>query len=151
MQIDYRYYMQYSIPKPKTTARGQLFLAGTMWLIVGIVLYIRALGWLFSHNYGVLVIVFCLSGATLLGLLKGNMALDKVAEKATSRIRQRGDDACLFGFFSLKSWFLIGFMIAMGKLLRMSSTPVYIVSILYMAIGIALTFSSRIFFTSMSL
>lgn len=146
-----RYTMSIHSLTPRSTAKRQLFLAGTMWLIVGVILYIRALSWLFSHQYELWAIVFCIGGATLIGLLKGRMALDKAAHKAIARIKERGDGTCMFGFFSIKSWLLIGLMIAMGRLLRMSPTPIYIVSTIYMAIGTALSFSSRVFFTAMSL
>ncbi len=134
--------------KPKSKAKTQLLLAGTMWFTVGIILYIRALRWLFANHYGSMTILLSIGGATIVGLIKGKMALDRAAQRAITRIATRGDGTCLFGFFSYKSWLLILLMITMGKLLRMSPAPIILVSTLYMAIGTALSFSSRSFFTA---
>ncbi|WP_067620464.1 hypothetical protein [Dissulfuribacter thermophilus] len=134
--------------KPKGSSKKQLFLAGAMWSLVGIMLFFRGIRWLILNQYENWLIIICILGATVIGLIKGKIILDKAANKATIRIQKRGDDKCLFGFFSWKNWLLIALMITLGRLLRASPAPVYVVSTIYMAIGTALTYSSRIFFTS---
>ena len=129
--------------------RGQILLAGTLWLIVGVILSLRALGWLYIHQYGVKIFCLCILGGAVIGLLKGNMVLDKTARKAISRIHERGDGASIFGFFSMKNWLLIALMIVLGRLLRTSPAPIPLVSTVYIAIGTALSYSSRQFFTAL--
>ena len=135
--------------KPKSSAKTQLLLSGIMWLVVGVVLYGRAIKWLLTAPYSSTTVFIAIGGATILGLIKGKVVLDRAAKKAIARITSRGDGTCLLGFFSFKSWLLILLMITMGKLLRMSPAPILVISIIYMAIGVALFFASRNFFCTL--
>jgi hypothetical protein len=58
------------------------------------------------------------------------------------------DRPCVFSFFSWHSYFLMILMIAMGITLRKSGlVPVYILSVLYLSMGIPLLMSSIRFYS----
>ncbi len=128
--------------KPAAPASAHLLAAAVMWSVVGLALGIRGLINLdFSAWTGAVWAV----AALIVGGFKGQFVLKKTACRAISRIIERGDDKCLGGFMSLKSWLLIASMIIMGKLLRASPLPHNLVWSVYVAVGAALSVSSRFF------
>ncbi len=128
--------------KPAAPAHTHLLAAAIMWSLVGLMLGVRGLLHIdFSGNSG----IFWAAGAILLGGLKGEFVLKKSARRSIDRIIERGDDKCLGGFMSIKSWLLIASMIIMGKMLRASPLPRDFVWSVYVAVGTALTVSSRFF------
>ncbi len=129
--------------KPAAPAHTHLLAAAIMWSLVGLMLGIRGLlhidltswtGWMWA------------AGALIIGFFKGQFVLKKSARRAIKRILERGDDKCLGGFMSVKSWLLIASMIIMGKLLRASPLPRDPVWSVYVAVGTALLVSSRFFY-----
>lgn len=129
--------------KPSASARVHILTAALMWTLVGGFLFLWGARGLFeaSGRNGLLWVVV----ATGIGLIKGKVVLQKTASRVTARIKERGDDRCLGGFMSVKSWALIAVMAASGRFLRHSDLPRLIVWGVYVAVGVALVFASRIF------
>lgn len=127
--------------KPRGSARSQLFMAEMMWTIVGSMLLGLGLYWIVGRYHGpgwVYAAPFL-----VVGLLKALLILDRVARRTIHRIRTRGDDHCVGGFFSPASWALIAGMMILGQVLRASPLPRADVGFLYVAVGTALLVSSR--------
>lgn len=128
--------------KPTGSARSQLLLAEMMWTVVGSVLLSLGLHWVVQRYHGpgwAYAVPFL-----LLGLIKSRFVLDRVAKRTIHRIRTRGDDHCVGGFFSPVSWALIAGMMVLGQVLRASPLPRAGVGFLYVTVGSALLVSSRL-------
>lgn len=129
--------------KPRASSRRQLFLAATLWSVVGCVLFFFGCRWIFQ-GVGRISATALIFFALVLGLLKGLFILDGTARQVTARILERGEDRCLGGFLSWKSWLLIAIMSIAGRFLRGGILPTAAAGTLYAAIGTGLFFSSRI-------
>ena len=81
--------------------------------------------------------------ALLIGLGKSWAVLDRVAVKNMVRIFEKGEYSCLGGIYSWKTWVLVMAMILLGKLLRSSPLPAWLVGSVYVAVGWSLFWSSR--------
>jgi len=78
----------------------------------------------------------CFQSTCLEGLVRKNIACVK-------RILTFDDGTCLGAVYSVKTWFLVLFMIGMGVILRSSSLPMTLLSFIYITIGVGLLASSR--------
>ncbi|HET6498466.1 MAG TPA: hypothetical protein VFH17_05410, partial [Coriobacteriia bacterium] len=67
----------------------------------------------------------------------------RVAEGVAQRIRDRGPDAAVAGFLSMRSWVVVVIMVATGHALRLTSVPRPVLGVLYVAVATALTVASR--------
>ena len=128
--------------KPAASIRPHLLLAATMWSLVGLGLCVLGVRWTLSAAPG--EVAWLLTAAAVAGILKARFVLDKAAGRIDSRIRARGDGRCLGGFLSLRSWLLVLFMAAGGRLLRGGVLPLSIIGPIYTAVGIALAVASRV-------
>ncbi|MHB0980042.1 MAG: hypothetical protein ACYC5Q_08250 [Thermoleophilia bacterium] len=127
--------------KPRGSARSQLLMAEMMWTVVGSVLLGLGLHWIVRRYHGP---GYAYAAPFLvLGVIKALFILDRVAGRTILRIRTRGDDHCVGGFFSPASWGLIVGMMLLGQVLRASPVPRADVGFLYVAVGSALLISSR--------
>ncbi|MBU2601643.1 MAG: hypothetical protein KKA32_05675 [Actinobacteria bacterium] len=132
--------------KPTGSARTQLLMAELMWTSVGSILLGLGLYWVVERYHGpgwAYATPFL-----VLGLLKALFILDRVARRTIERVRTRGDDHCLGGFFSASSWLAIVGMIVLGQVLRASPIPRADVGFLYVAVGSGLLMSSRTFWAA---
>ncbi len=82
--------------------------------------------------------------AFLVGTAKSLFLLDDSFRKSINRILNLKDGACLGAIYSWKLWGLVAIMMTMGFLLRTFTEPGRILGTLYVAVGWALCFSSRI-------
>lgn len=129
-----------------------LGVVGTIWLAVGIGLSIAGVNWLIKLPLGPKLIILILISIAI-GLLKGKFVMQKVAvkyHKKSSLIEFKKNDI-LTGWvkiMGIRGFVLIGIMMAIGIFLRLSSIPRPILGILYLAVGIALVYASKIFFES---
>lgn len=130
---------------PRAGVKPQLFAAAFVWLVGGSILMVRGFGYVqdrFWHAW--------LLGAVLaIGVIKSRYLLDRVATKAVARIRSRGK-ACFFGFFSVKTWMMVGLMMGGGITLRQIVVKpdvigAGIMGALYLGIGTALLIADRVF------
>ena len=127
------------IPKPGVGRTTHLFLSPFLWSVIGCVLIYRGWGWLGGGSGRLLVLV-----ALVIGSLKGYFVLDKTACRCIDRIRNFGDSTCIGAVYSWRSWLLVLLMMAFGITMRTLTDPGPVIGTLYVAIGWALIFSSRL-------
>jgi uncharacterized membrane protein len=82
------------------------------------------------------------AAAIAVGLAKAAFILRPAANRVIVRIRALGDDRCIGGFYSWRTWVMVAFMIIAGALLRASGIPLPLVGLLYLAIGVSLVSAS---------
>ena len=85
--------------------------------------------------------------AIALGFLKSRFLLQHSAMRVIDRIEQRGNDRCIGGFLSWKTWVLVAAMVAFGRVLRVIPLPIPIRGTIYAAIGVGLFTASRLLWT----
>ena len=125
--------------KPGASLRTHHWLAASVWSLVGIMLMTR--GGLFLHAAGRLWLFL---PAVAVGTAKSLFMLDKAAGKNLVRLANKEDGDCLGGVYSAKMWMLVVVMMGLGVFLRRSGLPGELVGSIYVAIGWALFFSSRL-------
>ncbi len=124
--------------KPSASRSVHLFVAASLWTIVGISLMSRGVVWL--SNIGQLWIVV---PGIIIGTLKSFFMLDSSAKKSITRIIATRDGRCIGGVYSVKTWLLVLLMMTAGCLMRNSSLPKEFLGLFYVSIGWGLFFSSR--------
>jgi hypothetical protein len=122
-----------------TGERVQLVLAGGLWLVAATILGARGIGWLLPVAWTPLL----LAAGVLVGMVKARFLLDRVARGVTRRIHDRGPDASVVGFLSVRSWLVVVLMMAGGHALRLTAAPRPALGVLYVAIATALALASR--------
>ena len=125
--------------KPGATINTHLFVAALLWSLIGIFLMIRGVRIMPAEGNPAFFV-----GGVVIGALKSIFVLDKVAGKNIQRILDFGDNKCLGGVYSYKTWGLVLVMIGGGFLLRASSLSPDTIGLIYVAIGWALMLSSRL-------
>ncbi len=138
--------------KPAVTNNVLLFLAGIVWVSVGIMLLFMAFSWLSAASN---INIYLFAGAGfVLALLVHHFGFLKIADKNLQRILLMDDKKCVFSFIPWKSYLIIVVMVTMGTALRHSAIPKQYLAILYTTIGLALILSSvryiRVFFMQSS-
>jgi len=113
-------------------------LAAMLWSGIGLMLLVR----------GVLAVSgsgreIWLALAVLLGSIKSRLVLDKAVLKNMDRLRALDGARCIGGVYSVKTWLLVAAMIALGRGLRASPLPVWLVGLVYVTVGWGLFWSSR--------
>jgi len=132
--------VQFSSLKPKGPARLHAFLAAFVWSVVGVLLAYFGVRWALAWNSPWVWPLLGVAG--LVGAGKAVAILWRAADRIVNRIRERGDDRCLGGFLSWKTWILVLCMMGLGRLLRSGLIAREIVGFLYFAIGLALLVGS---------
>jgi hypothetical protein len=128
------------MPVPAASRATHLLAAGSMWTLVGLALFTAGTIWIVRSGSTWALPVLVLS--VFLGWLKARLVLRRTAERTVRRIEERGDDRCLGGFLSWKSWLLVLCMMLLGRWLRRSSLPILWRGLIYAAIGAALFLAS---------
>ncbi len=134
--------------------KTSLIIVGLIWFLVGLGLSICGIRWLMTLGFGPKMIIFT-SVAVIIGSLKGKFVLRKIALKyyKRSEVVQFNKNDMFFGWvkiFGVKGFILIGLMMALGRFLRTSNIDRPILGIVYLAVGIALVYASKIFFDNKS-
>ncbi len=124
--------------KPNASRSVHLFVAASLWTVVGLSLMSRGIVWLAAIDK-----LWIVLPALLVGTLKSRFMLDRSAKKSIARIITTRDGRCLGGVYSIKTWLLVLFMMAGGCLMRNSSLPKEFLGLFYVSIGWGLLFSSR--------
>lgn len=125
---------------PAMDKRVLLFLAGGLWIGVGVMLLSLSFGWLDEfHIHGVFVYVGI---GVISALIIHHFGFLKVVDKNLDRILPMEGKQCVFSFMSWKSYLMVCVMMALGALLRHSPIPKPILAVLYTGIGLALILSS---------
>ena len=119
-----------------------ILLAGIAWSAVGIALIMVAIGWLHDIHRSRLIAIGI---GIVAGVAVHRFGFSRLAAINLGRIRGQSpgkDRVCVFAFQNWKSYLMIAVMMTMGYALRHSPVPkIYLVPI-YLAIGLALIFSS---------
>ena len=132
--------------------KTSLIIVGVIWFLVGAGLSIAGVNWILQLGFGPKMIIF-LTASVLIGSLKGRFVLQKVALKYYKRsdIIQFNNNDKFFGWVKIlgvKGFILIALMMVMGSFLRHSNIDRPILGIVYLAVGIALLYASKIFFNT---
>jgi hypothetical protein len=127
---------------PEAKREVLILLAGIVWSAVGVALVMVAIGWLYNIHRSQLISI---GAGIVAGVAIHRFGFSRLAAINLSRIRAQSpgkDKVCLFAFQNWRSYLMIAIMMIMGYALRHSPVPkIYLVPI-YMAIGLALVFSS---------
>jgi hypothetical protein len=138
--------MSLSIPEPAVSRKTLTRTAGTLWLLVGVLLLVRGLGWLnqAAVNHWLLA-----AAGLLLGLLKSHFVLSRIAGRNLRRIYSLSphkEKICVFAFQAVQSYLIVIVMVILGIVLRsLSIAPDWLV-LIYLTIGSALILSSLRYF-----
>lgn len=124
--------------KPGASVATHLLVAALLWSLIGIYLIVR--GVLLGGDGS----LWPLALAVLLGVGKSRLVLDRTARTNVTRIMSREDGSCLGGVYSWRMWGFIVLMMLFGRLLRMSGLAGWVVGLVYLAVGTALFWSSRL-------
>ncbi len=133
---------------PSVSRTCLLMAGGFMWTVVGTALSMIAayrllhLGWGESLLGGLVGIS--------LGLVGCRFQFLKIAGKNIERILQKAERCCFFAFQSWKGYLLIFVMMFIGHILRHSPLPRVIPAVIYLAVGVALTLSSSLYYEFMA-
>ncbi len=131
---------------PRVFPRTRLLTAAHVWSGVGTFLSIK--GVVLSAHASPRVLAIALASGIVLGLLKGRLVFDRVAEKIISHIRQKPSRACLGGLFSVKNWGLIIMMMLFGRVVGTSTLDQSLKTGIYVMVGTGLVYSSRRLWTA---
>ena len=137
----------------QVTRKTHLKLAFFTWGLVGTGLLIAGGIFLFGDfvrsDYGIdnpgpgMPELIGLVVAVILGLIKGNLVLRKIARKYSARIRALPEPSPVYMTFSPKSWIMVVGMIALGRIIRALGAPHLVIGVIYVAVGVALVLGSR--------
>ncbi len=131
--------------KPEIDKRWLLLIAGMMWSGVGVLLNLIALKWIKTFNLS--ESLFSFTGGPLLGFMIAWFGFKKIVYKNINRIKSYPQRVCLFAFQEWRIYILIIVMMSLGVFLRSTSfIPKIILAPAYIGIGIALFFSSFLYY-----
>jgi hypothetical protein len=125
--------------KPGVSIRTHLLLGAFIWTVVGFFLLTNGFVLVSLENhlwYGLI--------GLLLGTAKAFFVLDRLARKNIKRIKEFEDKVCFGSVYSMKTWFMVAGMIALGRFLRTTVLPGEIIGLIYTAVGCALMLASRL-------
>ena len=125
--------------KPGVSRRVHLFADPFLWTVAGLLLMCRGWRWLDAPSHP----FFLLAGIAL-GSMKSVLLLDRITRRTLHRIRYFSGNTCLGAVYSWKSWLVVLLMITAGMMARHFCTPGPVLGTLYLAMGWALLFSSRL-------
>jgi hypothetical protein len=126
--------------KPAASQGVQALLAACAWTIVGLALAGLGLRWSLTADDPASMSLMLI--AIAVGAAKAILILRPAARRVLNRLILRGDDTCLGGFFSWRTWLLVAAMMVAGRLLRLSSMPEQYTGVIYLAIGTGLLLAS---------
>lgn len=114
--------------------------AATLWSLVGIGLGASGLVSIFGADTDwawVMVLA-----AVILGYVKAHFVLFKTGARIVERIERRGDGRCLGGFQSWKNWAMVAGFILLGRALRATPMPDWLLGGIFLAVGVGLLLAS---------
>lgn len=128
--------------KPGVSIRTLLFLSAFLWSVIGALLLGKGLYRLhLAHSHWPL---FLVTAAIAAGTLKSFLILDRAATQGINRILTFRDGTCLGAVYSVKTWILVLCMMTVGVILRHSPLPMLLLCYMYLMVGWALIWSSRL-------
>ncbi len=134
------------ISHPTVTRKALIKGAGVFWSIGGIFLVVRAFILPANTQMNWIVIV---PAALFISFFKYKFMFSKIVGENLNRIASlspQKERICLFAFQSIESYLLIIVMITTSIFLRTLNIPSYLLSTLFIAIGVALFFASLLYY-----
>ena len=116
-----------------------ILVAGIMWCGVGVMLMTFAETWLARYAGGGAWIFY--AAGFLAAMPIHHFGFLKLADKNIHRLMQFTERRSIFGFITIRSYFTIIFMVALGITLRHSAMPKQYLSVIYNGIGLGLFLS----------
>jgi hypothetical protein len=129
---------------PFADKRVLVFLAGSMWCGVGIMLVNFGMKWASITSGNEKIVLYTTGFLAAMGI--HHFGFLKVADKNLRRLLPLSQKRCVFSFMTWKSYILVAFMMTLGITLRHSSIPKPYLSVLYNGIGLALFLSGIRYF-----
>jgi energy-converting hydrogenase Eha subunit C len=126
--------------KPGVSKSTLLFVAGMLWVMVGIMLNSMAWSWLRAERLGNALPAVAVGFVD--SLIIHHFGFLRIVNRNLDRIVPMEGKRCVFSFMPWKSYALVTVMITLGVLLRHSPIPKLYLAVLYIAIGMALILSS---------
>ncbi len=126
--------------KPGVSKSVLLFIAGIMWIGIGIMLDGLSYSWLRAEKPDAALLAS--AGGFVCALFIHHLGFLRVVDENLGRILPMEGKRCVFSFMPWKSYILIIIMILIGFLLRHSPIPKLYLAVLYSGIGTALILSS---------
>jgi hypothetical protein len=126
--------------KPAVERRWLYLAAALVWSAAGLMLCVRAYGWLI-HEPLVTALPFALAGIAS-GAVIYRFKFSRLAAKNVKRIASLSERASIFAFQSPLTYLLIALMMGLGIALRRSSIPKPYLAVLYLGIGLGLLLAS---------
>lgn len=124
---------------PAAQVRTRILVAALLWSGIGLMLLARGVLALSGSGRE-----WWLAAALLLGVLKSRLVLDRVVSRNMARLRRLDGARCLGGVYSVQTWLLVAAMIGLGRGLRMSPVPLWVIGLIYATVGWGLFWSSRV-------
>ncbi len=119
--------------KPAIPRHILLLLASIFWALAGLILCIRAIGWLEVIGTATLVVAETLSLAV--AVIAYVFWFSRLVVKNITRIRHLPERACAFAFTAWHGYLMIGLMMTLGITLRNTSIPRIYLAIPYAVMG----------------
>ncbi|MBD2104151.1 hypothetical protein [Leptolyngbya sp. FACHB-261] len=129
--------------------RQHLWIAASIWTVVGAGLLAMGSVFLLRYSYPGLADPLHLSFAVLalgIGLVKGRLVLDRTATRVIDRVEELSQPnpfKSVIQMFGTKTLLLIAAMMGLGVLLRRLGLSYEIRGLVYVAVGVALLWSCR--------
>jgi hypothetical protein len=131
---------------PAARRETLVLVAGIVWLLVGLTLVSVAVVWLFGSSRWAVIPAL---GGAVAGYTIYRLGFSHLARNNLIRIYAQApqkDKVCVFAFQNIRSYFLVVIMMALGYGLRHSGIPKNYLAPIYIAIGLALTLSSLLYY-----
>lgn len=129
---------------PTAGRRKLILLAGLLWFGAGALLTRMAEGWLAAYGGDYRALHYGAGFAA--ALLIHHFGFLKIADRNLERLLPLEEKRSVFAFIPARSYLLIAGMAALGAALRHSPLPKHYLSVLYVAVGLALVLSSVRYF-----
>ncbi len=120
-------------------------LAFAIWMSGGIILSKRGIDFLIQVEQPFSVLVYCVFGALLLGMLKGKFILNKSSIRNIIRLEALTEPQKPIHVYPLRSWIVIGVMLLISLSLTVFDVSLLIRGIVNIAVGMGLITSSFIY------
>lgn len=141
--------MQETQVKPGLSRQQHLWIAASIWTLVGLGLFTMGLVFWFHLPYLGFLDTSHLGWGSLalsLGMIKGKFILDRTANRIIDRVetlQEPNPFKSVFQMFGLKTILLILAMMTFGIVLRVAGVSFEIRGLIYLAVGAALVWSCR--------
>ncbi len=131
--------------KPAVPRKWLFFIAGTIWILVSILLSVRAYIWLAELETSQIILNFI--AGLILTLIFYFSGFIKVVKRNIERIDTLPQSVCIFAFTAWKGYIMIAIMVTLGVLLRNSYLPKLYLAVLYISMGGSLMLGSSLFYS----